>query len=128
MRWNEAYVTCSAGRAKNRHQGSRSMKPHPMDGGDIHASIASSAVGSHILLHVRPVPAAIACAPIAYYMAIAVPIAESVIVVVVRVPQVDQVGERRVHAAHEIKPAVFTGVNANLMDSGGRNQKSEECL
>ena len=123
MRWNEAYVTCSAGRAKNRHQGSRSMKPHPMDGGDIHASIASSAVGSHILLHVGPVPAAIASTS-----TFAVPIGESVIVVVVRVPQVDQVGKRRVHAAHEIKPAVFTGVNANLMDSGGRNQKSEECL
>ena len=119
MRRNEAYeyVTCSAGRAKDRHQGSRSMKPRPMDGGDIDASIASSAVGSHVLLHVRPVPAAIA-----------VVIAESVIVVVVRVPQVDQGGERRVHAAHEIKPAVFTGVNANLVDGGGRNQKSEECL
>ena len=123
MRWNEAYVTCSAGRAKDRYQGSRSMKPHPMDGGDIHASIASSAVGSHVLLYVRPVPAAIAKAKV-----IVVPIAQSVIVVVVRVPQVDQGGERREHAAHEIKPAAFTGVNANLMDSGGRNQKSEEFL
>ena len=56
-------------------QGGRSMKSRPMDGGNIHVSIASPAVGSHELLHVGLLPTAIAMV-----------IAESVIVVVVRVP------------------------------------------